>query len=117
MQITAGKINFDKVKESAQRISKATGRMLEENFNSNMQWFSEVQNALGVSSLGLGKRDDCCDACPPKCDCPPHCLISIKREAYHGEIIVVPFKVKNTLQAAKQYKIGVRPFYDDNGTP
>ena len=114
MQITTGKtINFGNVTDSVKRITDATTRMIQDNLNSNLQWFTEVGDILGTG-FGQGKKNDC-NACPPGCDCPPQCILNITRDANPDEIIVVPFKVKNTLQAAKMYLVGVRPFYDNDG--
>ena len=114
MQITTGKkINFGDITQSVKRITDATTRMLQDNLNSNTQWFTELQDILGTG-IGQVKKNDC-DACPPECDCPPQCILSISRDANPREIIIVPFKVKNTLQSAKVYRVGVRPFYDNDG--
>jgi len=115
MQISSGKtLNLANLTQSMQRISEATTRMFQNNAENSIQWFSELQDVFG-SGLNIGKKKDDCGACPPECDCPPQCLLNIYREANPGETIIVPFKVKNTLQTAKIYRIGVRPLYDDNG--
>ena len=80
MQITTGKkIDFNNVTQSVKRITDATTRMLQDNLNNNMQWFTELQDVLGTG-IGQGKKDDC-NACPPECDCPPQCLLGITRDA------------------------------------
>jgi len=113
MQIpTINKINFSDVTQSVKRITDATTRMFQDNLNNNIQWFTEMQNVFGT---GISSAKNDCGACPPICDCPPQCILSINRDANPGEIIVVPFKVKNTLQSAKLYRVGVRPVYDDDG--
>ena len=114
MELTKGnKINFGNVTLNVKRISDATARMIQGNLDNNLQWFAELQDVLGTGST-TGKKADC-NACPPECDCPPQCLLSISRDASPGEVIVVPFKVKNVLQTAKTYLVGVRPFYDNDG--
>jgi hypothetical protein len=114
MQITTGKkIDFNNVTQSVKRVTDATSRMLQDHLNNNMQWFNELQDVLGTG-FGQVKKNDC-NACPPECNCPPQCLLGINRDASPGEIIVVPFKVKNILQSAKTYLVGVRPFYDNDG--
>ena len=117
MQSLQGKaFNAANVTKGVKQLSESTGKMFQNNFETGMQWINDMQNVLGSMGLNLGqKKDDCCDACPPHCECPPHCLISITRNATVGEIIIVPFKVKNTLQTAKVYKVGVRPIYDNDG--
>ncbi len=114
MQIISGKtINLDSITQNVKRISEATNRMFQNNFNNNIQWFTELQNVLGTG-ISIGKKNDC-DACPPECECPPQCMLNITRDANIGEVIVVSFKIKNTLQTAKTYRVGVRPFYDNDG--
>lgn len=114
MQRTTGKtIDFGNITESVKRMTDATTRMLQDNLNNNMQWFAELRDVLGT---GIAKKNDC-NACPPECDCPPQCILNITRDANPGEVVIVPFKVKNTLQSAKLYLAGVRPFYDNDGNP
>ncbi len=106
-------IDLNNVAQGVKSIADATTRMLQDNVNTGMQWFNELQNVFGTS-VGPLKKDDC-DACPPDCDCPPQCLINITRNANPGEVIVVPFKIKNSLKTAKTYRVGIRPFYDSDG--
>ena len=113
-----GRTNIRHVADNLQRISEATNRMFRSHTSNTMQWMGELQDAMG--SMGIsswGKKKDHCGACPPECDCPPKCLLSIDRTANEGEVIVVLFRVKNRLQMAKSYKIGVRPICDDQGNP
>lgn len=49
-----------------------------------------------------------CDCCPPKNECPPHCIASITKTAISGERIIVPFLVKNNCSSVKTYRVGVR---------
>jgi hypothetical protein len=56
------------------------------------------------------------ECCPPEQKCPPHCILAISRHAYTGEVIVVPFKVKNTCQVTKTYRIGVRELKNIDGS-
>ncbi|MEO8765861.1 MAG: hypothetical protein ABI416_16285 [Ginsengibacter sp.] len=114
MQFTTGnKIDFGNITQSVKQITDATSRMLQGNLNNNLQWFTELQDVLNIGTA-IVKKDDC-NSCPPMCDCPPQCLISVTRDANVGEVILVPFKVKNVLQVAKTYLVGVRPFYDNDG--
>lgn len=55
-----------------------------------------------------------CD-CPPKENCPPHCIAAIKRTAVPGERIIISFNVKNDCNKTKTYRIGVRELKDENG--
>ena len=54
-----------------------------------------------------------CD-CPPKENCPPHCIAAIKRTAMPGECIITSFTVKNNCNKTKTYRIGVRELKDEN---
>lgn len=56
--------------------------------------------------------DDCC---APKNTCPPHCILSISRNAQAGERVIVQFFVKNTCSHAKTFRIGVRELKDSDG--
>lgn len=56
--------------------------------------------------------DDCC---APKNTCPPHCILSISRNAQAGERIIVPFFIKNTCSHEKTFRIGVRELKDSDG--
>ncbi|MBX2928305.1 MAG: hypothetical protein KF852_10760 [Saprospiraceae bacterium] len=63
---------------------------------------------------------DCCrplGVCPPEPDCPPRCLAEIKRSACPGEVIVVPFNVKNSCGSARRYLIGMRTLVNGQGQP
>lgn len=53
--------------------------------------------------------------CPPTDVCVPRCLARIELRARPGELRVVPFGVRNTSNAVKKYKVGVRPFEDAQG--
>ena len=44
-------------------MTDATTRMLQDNLNNNLQWFTELQDVLGTG-VNAAKKDDC-DACPP----------------------------------------------------
>ena len=110
---TMNTVNVSNIADTVKRFTDATTQMVLNNVNNNLQWFNAMQNMFGLPGLQTNK--DNCDACPPECDCPPQCILSITRCANSGESIIVPFKVKNNLQTARTYQVGVRPFYDDNG--
>jgi hypothetical protein len=63
--------------------------------------------------LNAPKKNDTC--CPPKQECPPHCIAQITRHAYPRERIIVPITVKNTCTTAKTYRVGVRDLVSLNG--
>src|SRR6185503_10218617 len=78
---------------------------------------SKVMSSIGLPTFNLPflKKDDC-DCCPPKNECPPHCILQITRHASAGERIIVPFMVKNKCGATKHYRIGVRDLKNDDGS-
>lgn len=93
--------------------------LLSSSFENNMKMATEMGNLfknVSFQSPFLASSKNC-DCCPPEPYCPPHCLIEINRDAYAGEVIVVPFAVKNTCGSAKRYKIGLRPLVDQDGNP
>jgi hypothetical protein len=53
--------------------------------------------------------------CPPEDVCPPRCLLTLCRDAYPGEVIVVPFVIHNASSFAKTYQVGVHPLLDEEG--
>ena len=53
--------------------------------------------------------------CPPQDNCPPRCLATITRYANAGEVIIVPFRVRNTSGKIKTYHLGVRAIIDQDG--
>lgn len=76
----------------------------------------DIINALTEASSGSQKKKkDDCGCCLPENECPPRCLITISRTAYAGERIIVPFKVKNSCNSSKTYRVGVRNLVDENG--
>lgn len=62
-----------------------------------------------------GVTSDARIICPPQDDCPPRCLTTITRHAEAGEVIIVPFRVRNTGTYPKTYALGVRPITDRHG--
>ncbi len=83
-------------------------------------WDQSIRNgfrlAERISDTITGTRaGDDCGCCPPSCDCPPQCLLTLTHSAYPGERVVVPFAIKNTCGAAKTYQVGVRPLMDQFG--
>lgn len=68
---------------------------------------------LKIPMLNTGSSD----CCPPKRECPPHCIASIYRCAMPQERIIVPFQVKNNCSTTKTYQVGVRDLLDQDGNP
>lgn len=78
------------------------------NLNSANKSF--MQNTSTVLKFPTLNND--CDCCPPKNECPPHCIASITRTAMSGERIIVPFLIKNTCSQTKTYRVGIRDLVD-----
>ena len=99
-------MSMDTVKSSVETATK------------NLSEVNKVMTGIGLGKFTLpllGKKDDC-DCCPPKEECPPHCLVQITRNASAGERIIVPFMVKNKCGATKTYRVGVRELKSIDGS-
>jgi len=85
--------------------------------DANIKMMGDAGNILGSMGISPGafRQKETCNCCPPCEDCPPHCLLMIERIAHAGEIIIVPFAVKNTCGNPRHYKIGVRPLVNQDG--
>ncbi len=57
------------------------------------------------------------DCCPPEQSCPPHCIATIEKQGMAGEKVIVPILIKNTCNAPKTYRIGVRELMDIDNKP
>jgi hypothetical protein len=89
-----------------------------ENSTRSFEAMNRIASDVGLRNLNLpGMSEWESECCPPKQKCPPHCILEIFRNAYPGEVIVVPFMVKNTCQTYKTYKVGVRELKNINGSP
>jgi|WetSurMetagenome_2_1015567.scaffolds.fasta_scaffold751057_1 hypothetical protein len=85
--------------------------------------FSAISDIAGTVIQGVRKtvpkvlnqqqHSDC--PCPPEQECPPQCILCIKHTAHSGEIIYIPFKIKNTHSTTKTYRIGHRPLINEFG--
>jgi len=88
-----------------------------ENSTRNIDAMNKMVSDVGLSNLNLpGMSQTETECCPPKQKCPPQCIMEISRNAYPGEIIVVPFVVKNTCQSHKTYRVGIRELKNIDGT-
>ena len=74
---------------------------------------SILKNGIPTIQIPLIGGSNC--DCPPKENCPPHCIAAIKRTAMPGERIITSFTVKNNCNKTKTYRIGVRELKDENG--
>lgn len=86
-------------------------KMMQDNFKIASDIYAKMPQ---MTMPAFGKKQDGC--CPPEKTCPPRCLAEIMREACVGEVIVVPFRIKNKCGPARDYKVGLRPLVDQNGT-
>ena len=98
-------------------ISMGTLKTAVESASKNISEMSKVMSdmGLGTFTLPLAKKDKD-DCCPPKNECPPHCILQISRNASAGERIIVPFMVKNKCNTQKVYRIGVRDLKNADGS-
>ncbi len=105
-------------------LSLSTLRLSMDTASKNVNELTKVMSNVGLGSFmlpvlpgilpGMKTVDHGC--CPPEEECPPHCLLQIRREAAAGERIIVPFLVKNKFNGTKQYKIGVRELKNIDGS-
>jgi hypothetical protein len=78
----------------------------------NLKMAGDAYSKMASPTYGAANQSDCC---PPKKACPPRCLAEIVREACEGEVIVVPFSIKNKCGGTKTYRIGMRQLVDQHG--
>src|SRR5690606_19062477 len=64
-------------------------------------WVSAMQSMSYAPAKKSHHKSVPC--CPPEQECPPHCLLEIDWEAHIGEVIIVPFGVKNHCGQEKTY--------------
>lgn len=102
--------NFQKLTN----ISFAAVKPLMETMMNNLSAANKafIQNTSTV--LKFPKLNNDCDCCPPKEECPPHCIAGITRTAMSGERIIVPFLVKNNCSQTKTYRIGIRDLVSES---
>lgn len=98
----------------AEMYKNAWEKVMHSGMNLAEQWNAAA--AAGVAH----HEDNCCrptGVCPPDPYCPPRCLAEIKRTACPGEVIVVPFSLKNTCGNTRTYRLGIRPMVNRQGQP
>jgi hypothetical protein len=88
-----------------------------ENVSVNMKPINQLMSNMGIATFSLPSSTKENECCPPKAECPPHCLMELGRQAYAGERIIVPFGVKNACKNQKHYRIGVLELKNINGSP
>ncbi len=106
--------NFQKMsKLSIDAMKPLVENMFETVSNMNNAVLEGKIPTLNLSSFQNTKNSNCC---PPKQECPPHCISAISRQAMSGERIIVPILVKNNCSSTKTYRVGVRELVDNDGT-
>jgi hypothetical protein len=55
--------------------------------------------------------------CPPVEKCPPCCILELDRRAKPGEVILVPFRIRNASGRQRSYQVGIRPMVDEHQNP
>lgn len=101
---------FEKVPSIFGAYTDFMSRMVQENLKMASEAYAKLPN---YSTYSPSKAQN--DCCPPRKECPPRCLAELRREACPGEVIVVPFTIKNKCNATKNYRVGIRPLVDQNG--
>ena len=87
-----------------------------DNMTGNNSMFGANAGQLGRNALQPFKTMfNSGDCCPPKNECPSHCIASITRKAMIGEQIIIPFTVYNDCNRNKTFKVGVREMTDQDG--
>jgi hypothetical protein len=108
--------SFDSFTKSLSDLADISTASIKSFIEGNIRTLDSVKDIIGgIGIRGLHKDSCGCGCCPPRQECPQDCLVSIKRIAYAGEKIIVPFKVKNSSHIQKHYRIGMRPLKEDNG--
>ena len=101
-------------------------RLIEDAVNVGTRMASQLgrtlvtENPMLTGLLGrTSSFDPACGpiCCPPKDECPPRCLLRLSRRARPGEVILVPFQIRNASGQPKQYQLGVHPLLDQHGNP
>jgi hypothetical protein len=104
--------------QGLQQLTRLSLSSIKTMIDSNTRVMNEaggVLSSIGLNPSAAKKKD--CNCCPPKEDCPPHCLLIIARSAHPGERILVPFSIRNYCGGPKRYRVGVRPLMDRQGNP
>jgi hypothetical protein len=97
------------------RMADITLDMFATTFADGLKNWSRLLNCCGEQRQGQHHPLGNSIICPPEDLCLPRCLLRITRSARVGEVIIVPFRIRNTGNTERRYKLGVRPFLDENG--
>jgi len=79
-------------------------------------WQDKPCQCETAPSVHRGIPNDARIICPPQDNCPPRRLLTIERHCNRGEVIIVPFRVRNATNSPKTYHLGVREITDKDGT-
>lgn len=97
-------------------ISMEAMQPIVENMAENISNINKAVIEGGIPSINiLGQKKGQSKCCPPEETCPPHCIAAITREGMVGERIIIPFKVKNSCNSQKTYRVGARELKDTDG--
>ena len=105
------------------QLSSATSALVEEslassvNVASRMGQVMEAATSVPASATRTRGTKHPVPCCPPVEECPPECLLEITRHAHAGEVILVPFRIRNDSAQVKKYHVGLREMVDDNQSP
>lgn len=89
-----------------------------DNVFQNNSTFSQNASQLSKNALDpLKAMFNSGECCPPKQECPPHCIATLHRRAMKGERILVPFQIKNCCGGVKTYRAGIRELKDQDNKP
>lgn len=108
---------------SLRRLGEAATGLLQESMSSGVNVASRAGQVVDAAAsvpasasrtTGSVRKVPCC---PPTETCPPYCLIEITRRAHPGEVILVPFRIRNASGQPRTYQIGVRPMVDEHQNP
>ncbi len=111
--------NLSKGLQMLADMSMATFKSTMDNSAKTTENFNKVIADMGLPTFkmpalfGGGAKKDCC---APQEECPPHCILQIGRHALIGERILVPFIIKNTCNAQRNYRVGIRVLKHIDGT-
>src|SRR5687768_17525555 len=103
--------------QGLQQLTRLSLSSLKTMVDSNTRVINEagsVLSSIGLNPSSMTKKSDC-NCCPPKEECPPHCLLTIIRTAHPGERILIPFSIRNKCGGPKKYRVGVRQLMDRQG--
>jgi len=107
---------FDGIIDTMKRVNEMTAGMMSRIITDSLKAWPGLPCTCDTASSGKhGISNDARIICPPQDNCPPGCLLTITRHGNRGEVIIVPFRIRNKANSPKKYKLGVREITDDDG--